>query len=558
MKNIKYVLFALFLLIPFAVSADQIYNVEMDIKVDKNGAANIEETWIVKASDGSEWYKQYKNLGNIEITDFNVSMDGIPLKEKEWDVDESLSEKAGYYGINTIDDGIELCFGKRDMSKHTFVLKYKMSNFVFNTSDAQVIYSTLFPNFKADNFKVTLSSYYDFPDKLDVWGFGYKGYAYVKNGVIEMSNEDGIDDEYVVLLAKFPKNTFETTNSYEEFTDFNSVLSKAKEGSFEYDYGTKKSFWQSLWDYIYFIFFAAVIIIPVIVGFIKGYSSGYGYKGNKKIIEKEVPMFRDIPCGKDIYYGNALISLNNFGYKEGNILGAMLLKWIKEDKITIKNEKKGVFNKDTSTIDMRKNVTFDNRLEEDVFDLMKDASGDGILEPKEMERYCRTNYSRFLNLLKSIKDNKVSDLRKEGHIYSRKNKEECKKSNVMDDKIYEDSVQLLGLKKFLKEFSQIGTKEVMEVKIWDEFLMFAYLFGIADKVAKQLKHLYPNGLKINNDDIYFDYGTLLFINTISTSSVNAASSARAAAESYSSGGGGFSSGGGGFGSFGGGGSMGGR
>ena len=50
-----------------------------------------------------------------------------------------------------------------------------------------------------------------------------------------------------------------------------------------------------------------------------------------------------------------------------------------------------------------------------------------------------------------------------------------------------------------------------------------------------------------------DFDTVIFLNTISTRSVSAASTARSRAESYSSGGGGFSSGGGGGGSFGGGG-----
>ena len=41
----------------------------------------------------------------------------------------------------------------------------------------------------------------------------------------------------------------------------------------------------------------------------------------------------------------------------------------------------------------------------------------------------------------------------------------------------------------------MDTKEVLEVHIWDEYLMFAYLFGIADKVAKQLKNMYPENRK---------------------------------------------------------------
>ena len=85
--------------------------------------------------------------------------------------------------------------------------------------------------------------------------------------------------------------------------------------------------------------------------------------------------------------------------------------------------------------------------------------------------------------------------------------------------------------------------------------LFAYLFGIADKVAKQLKDMYPEIVEQTdvNGNVMFDYDMFMFVNHISMRSVSAASSARAAAESYSSGGGGFSSGGGGGGSFGGGG-----
>ena len=81
--------------------------------------------------------------------------------------------------------------------------------------------------------------------------------------------------------------------------------------------------------------------------------------------------------------------------------------------------------------------------------------------------------------------------------------------------------------------------------------MYAQIFGIAERVAKEFKRLYPD---IITDDYYND---VIFIHTISAKGVSAASTAKSRAESYSSGGGGFSSGGGGGGSFGGGGGGGG-
>ena len=58
----------------------------MDVYLQKNGDMNITEYWDVKAEDGSEWFKQIKNINDIEITNFVVSMDGNPLTQKEWNI----------------------------------------------------------------------------------------------------------------------------------------------------------------------------------------------------------------------------------------------------------------------------------------------------------------------------------------------------------------------------------------------------------------------------------------------------------------------------------------
>ena len=90
-------------------------------------------------------------------------------------------------------------------------------------------------------------------------------------------------------------------------------------------------------------------------------------------------MFRDIPCNKDIYYANALVMLNNFNYKETNIFGAIILKWVRQKKITFRNEQGG-FNKEKSSLDLTLNPTFDNPLEQELFDIMYKASVMGYLK----------------------------------------------------------------------------------------------------------------------------------------------------------------------------------
>ena len=521
-----------------------IYSINMDVYLQKNGNMDVTEYWDVRADDGSEWFKQIKNLNESKIINYTVSMDGEPLKQKNWNVKESLSEKRGYYGINEIDNGIELCFGKYDYNRHTFIIKYTMTNAIFNTSDSQILIGKLInnmPNHNFQRFKITLSSYYYFPMNLDVWGTGFHGLTYVDNGKIYASNEtmeDMGEESYVSLLIKFPLNTFDTNKKDDRYETFLNVKKAFDEGTFDYN---KKSVWLTI-----------VPIILFITGFIFlaryfAKKNGYGFRNNKKIKEKETNAFRDIPCNKDIFYANALIKLNNFGYKETNIFGAVILKWVKENKVSFERiEKHGLFKeKEEYAINLTKEPNFTNQSEQNIWNIMYEASNDGILENNELKSLAQKDPQRFLDLFKNLVEDEIKKLKSENHIYKRKEKAECSYGNVMDDMIYEDSQRLLGLKIFLKEFSSIDEKETIEVHLWDEYLMFAYLFGIADKVFAQLKKLYP---EIIQQDVN-TYNSMMMATSFANTTIN---SALQAAERYSAGGGGFSTGGGGSGGFGGG------
>lgn len=559
----KKILFTLVLfLVPSIILANEISNIDINIYVDNNGTAHVTEEWTTNLIQGTEGYKPYYNLGESKISNFKVSINGKEYTyNSDYDINASFNEKKYKNGFHYIDNGVELCFGITKYGKNTYTLSYDISNFVVNTSDNyQMIYWTLFPyDYNPSPERVYIKIYSDFKyaDTLDVWGYGkYGAPTYVYDGYIEMDSESTVySSEYMTILVKFPKNTF-TLNTTVDKT-FDEYLNMANEGSTAYKV-QKKSFFRELLNYIPVLISASIPFAIVFIAIRSSIVNGYGYKNNKVINKKETLLFRDIPCNKDIYYANTLTKLNNeifTGYKETNIFGAIILKWVKENKVKFINQTKGVFNKETSSIDLTLNPTFDNVLEKELFDIMYEASGDGILETKELEKWNNKHYTKFFNLFERINKVEIEKLKQGNHIYTRANKEECKKKNIMDDTIYEESVKLYGLKKFLDEFSKIDTREVLEVHIWDEYLMFAYIFGIADKVAKQLKNLYPEVL--TNQDNYVDFDTLMYINYISTRSVNAATTARSRAESYSSGGGGFSSGGGGGGSFGGGGGGGG-
>ena len=417
MKKIIFML--IMFIIPITVKADHIYNIDMDIYIDKFGNAEITEVWNVKADGGSEWYKTMYDLEGSELSNYVVYMDGNKMQlDESWNLNGTISEKKGYYGINNSVNGIELCFGKGDMKRHKFTLKYTISNYIFNTDDSQILYWTLIPNISLDYFSVDVTSYYSFPDSLDVWGYGYKGYAYVKDGKISMSNENNLNNQNVVLLAKFPLNTFETNFKIDNYNNFDDVYNESYENSFEYYYDVDNKL--SMLDWISILFFPFIILmIGILSIIIKKIGSGYGYVDNKKIDKKNVPMFRDIPCDKNIFYANVLIKLNKFEYNKFNIFGAVILKWVKEGKIKFNNIDGGMFKRETSVIDLTMNPSFDNYVESQLFEMMYKASNDGMLEAKEFEKWVKNNYDGFLELFSYVEDEMINFLKVKFHIYHR-------------------------------------------------------------------------------------------------------------------------------------------
>ena len=595
MKKIKFLIIMLFIF-PLSVKADTIYSVEMNINIDKEGTAEVREVWEVEADSGSEWYKGYSNLGNSEIKDLKISMNGNKLQEKAWDIKESISEKSGYYGIIDTNDGIEICFGKKNFERNKFVLTYKITNFVFNVEKDQVTYFTIFPTVVAKKFTGEITGFYEFPDTLDVWGYGYEGLAYVEAGKIKIRSTSSLKNDNVTVLIKFPENTFDTKNSYTNYPTFDSVLNKAEEGKnqnqeeispqdqkyYNEAYKTINKYIKILFTVV-FIFLLFFIIKPIMSVLRKtkksvkssetlpnktsGVIRSYGYKNNKTIDFEDINEFRELPCNGDIYRAMVLPYLNNLEFDYAYIIEAIILKMIKDDKLQLRED---------GCIDLNEHSQIDNNIEKKLYEFMSASSVEGFLSSQDFSGWCNAHASEFLGFLKNIIDEEIYKLKKENHITKRISSEECSKENVLDEYIYEETKKYYGLKKFLQEFSTIDERKPIEVKLWDEYLMFASLFGMAEAVSNKLNRLYPKEVELSKfnfacgfDKTFTSIGNLSFDgvqsaansfgakSTTSTSLNNALESAR----NYSSGGGGFSlrgSSGGGGGSFGGGGSAGGR
>lgn len=559
------------------VNASSIDEVKMDIQIDESGTAIIKETWDAYVNQGTEGWHPYYNLGESEIEVLSASMDGEEYEiNKYWNESDSLSGKAYQAGIySPTYDEVDVVFGVTEYGSHTYEVTYKITNFVSTLNDADIIYWQLMPyDFSSEprNVIITISGFFEFPDSIDVWGYGKSGApCYVKDGKIHLTSDGTLKkDEYLTLLAKFDRHTFKTESIlYRNFDDF---LNQAEEGAEHYHYKESPKgltggwvIFIALFPILINVFIWTIIIISIVKSPKSGSKSkaNYIFEDGCNKLPKEVENFREIPCNKDIYRAFFLADLYDLNKNRNDFMGVLLLKWIYDNNVKVETieVKKWFRTKKEDVITFLKAPDETNKHESDLYNYMFVASNDGRLEKNEFKKWCKKHYSKILGWADKVFDYERDELVKEGlittEVVTTGTFLKIKRTKYhINHKLYDEAITLKGLKQFLKEFSEIDKKEPIEVKLWHEYLMMAQIFGMAKVVMQRFKDLYPEVVEDMNN-YNFDYTTFVFLNSIQSSGVSAASAARSAASSYSGGGGGFSSGGGGGGSFGGGGGGGG-
>ena len=569
-KKVKIFLLAIFAFIFLtffnSVEANSIDSISMDIYIDDSGNASVTETWECDVSTGTEVYHPYYNLGNSVISNLSVSERQTNYTSlSNWNTSGSLSNKAYKCGINKISNGIELCWGISEYGSHTYTVKYNISNFVSELTDSQMIYWTLIPYDFSNTIGtayIKIHSNFNIPDSVGVWGYGnYGGTAYVYDGYIEMQSAGNLlSSEYMTILVQFPLNTFNCSNKLDY--DFNYYYNMAEQGAEHYD-DTNSDYDDidagvAIFIMILLPIFLVVLILCIIFSYFKTDSLDFGKQGKK--IPRNVEYFRDIPCDNDLY--RAYFIAYNYGiiHNKTDILGAIILKWVKDSLVRIEQREGGkIFKKENTVIILTdtKSTSIQNPKEQLLFNMLYSASKDGILENNEFKIWCDNNYSEILDWFDDLLDTEKQKLINENFLVSNEKKLfKIFKYNtyLVTPELRSQALEIAGLKRYLLDYTLIKEREAIEVTLFEYYLIYAQMLGIANKVAKQFKALYPDMIE---QSCFTSYDNFYYINLCAYNGISSANTAKNRAESYSSGGGGFSSGGGGGGSFGGGGGGGG-
>lgn len=260
------------------------------------------------------------------------------------------------------------------------------------------------------------------------------------------------------------------------------------------------------WFFFLIMFLIAFSIIFVIV---------YFFEKNKRIKLKKdeidttkMKYIREIPFENlelAFYVGTYYGIIENMS----DFIGAMLLKWIKEDKLDI------VEVDGKTIIDMTKIFKTNIGFESDIYvKLLAVAGPNRMLEEHEFQRFFKDNEQVLFNLFKKMKRETEIKLEKLGYIEITLTEFGYEKITVSDT-LKQKSEELQGLKNFLLDFSNIENKNSIQVHIWDDYLIYAQLFGIADKVEIELKKIYPN----YNNTVKLNMAKMALTRSITTSLV---------------------------------------
>lgn len=527
-----------------AFAQHELHNLYINVELQPNGDALISETReMTVGSEGTECYIVIGNLNGSEVNGLCVSdetgrnYDNIGL----WQINRSRSEKAYKCGIVQKENGYELCWGIGDEGERTYVTSYTVTNLLksYNEADGfnymfvarnirpypQHVYLTIGC---ADNTEINDSI-------ANIWAFGYKGSIWFEDGRIHAESEEPFESDYcMIIMAEFNDSIFQPGMSVSE--PFENVKQRAFEGS---DYGMDFEDGSEEEDWFDIIIGALVGGGMILLGLVGLLAAPVTYFVRWWKYKRGVSWYRDIPFDGNLLTASDVLNKLRLGTANyDKLLSACVIKLInlgalgieshpnREGKVVPAFVVKKWDGKGDAHILLRKIYT--------IFELA--AGNDSVLEPWELKAYMKDKHNQgtidsFLNVLHGVRLFNLS-----------KRKEEVR--------------QLMGLKKYLSEFTLLDERGIQETTLWKDYMVYATLFGNAKRVIKEMQKINPEYFKLDNIAGQMAEGmTVPTIYTVFQHGTADAYSAKMLREHPTSSGSGRSWGGGGFSSFGGGGGF---
>ncbi len=586
-------------------------SLDFKVQINNDGSIDITETWNIYIRQTNTLYKtfntdssKYSGITNVTVKEITNGKSNNFIKNSNW---EYHVAKNHYYGTKNEDGDFEIGWGV-GLDNSSGTRKYEISYTVKDAITKYNDYSELYWQFVGKDFEVDASNItgtiylpanVQNKENIKVWGHteDLNGTIYVTDiNKIEFEINNFRSGRYVEVRTLFPTELITSSGRSKNTEILQTAINEETKWADKANSRRERNAFLAKAIPIVLIGACIIINMLLILVYLK---KTIRYIKKRKELSKYNPTtkleyFRDLPS-KDSTPGEALKTLDmkistftptNFG----KVFSATMLDLSLKGYLEIKQEKnqKG---KDIIQINILKEADDEIKLDEKrIIDFIKKASKNkNSLTLKELENYIK-NHTTSTDLLlkdtydrvnKQLIEEKVIDkeIQKEYQKYKTNqtyyvlaiifllcftfiafiipiiifiiNAVLCgriaKNLNVLTQKGVDMQEQWKGLKKYMEDFSMLDRREVPELIIWEKYLVYATVFGIADKVIKQLKIVYPNLDEITTGMNTFTYMNLMMYTDFSSSFTKSINSSISSAYSSGTGAGGGFSGGGGFG-----------
>ncbi len=469
------------------LSAQRIRSLDVTVFIDVEGDAYIRQVWDVNVTSGTEWYIPIGNLGKMTVSGLEVSENGQTFIDEgtSWDTDRSLQQKAGRSGIvDKGSDGVELCWGQGSYGDHVWTAGFVVLGLVQSLKDCDA-FNFMFVNpdlvAPVERATVTLMRLDGKPFDTEYarfWFFGTEGKSEVRSDGTVFFETSGpmLSSDSIICMMRFDKGHFNP--GIERNINFEKMQKKAFKGSSYKSEGRDIFDWLAIIVGIGFVLLFAGAILFMVFAFLRdivlkivGAVWSPKFFGARKIKgwEREAPFGGSIPVATYLMCDGTGLWLR--AEKPESAIGAYFMKWIYEGVLVPVDNGSGAYNLKLSS----STPDFSTDCEESLYKIVKKAAGSNeILEKNEFNTWAEKHYGQVVGWPKVVKRNGKSEY-----------------EAFSGDKVAE-AAKLLKFKNFLNEFTLSRERAVSEVALWGQYLVFAQLFGIADKVAKGLAKLYPS------------------------------------------------------------------
>lgn len=476
MRLLKALACCLLLSFGLQLSAQSVVDsLRIDVSLRDDGSAAVTEVWSIDVQGSiTEWYLVEDNLGRMDIRNLRVSDEtGIEYVSEgtSWDVDRSRAAKAGRCGMVRKSNGYELCWGVGSNGRHVYTVSYDMTGLVKSYTDADGFNHMFVTRGLGSSPKnivlcirkqgLILTS-----ANTKVWGFGFNGQIDVLEGAVKCwTTEPFTQRSAMIAMVCFEKGIFTPELSYDK--SFEDVKAAAFDGS---DYHDDSA--PSLIDKLIGLIFAAV---TALIGYAAVMSVVRTRRRRKELLggvsPKDVMWYRETPVGGDLKEAYSVFkAFENSTLALERLIGAYITRLYYKGALSIVPQEGGkpalrVNEYDVSNPSSSTDISLENRL----YGFFKAAAGsDMILQQREIKRWSAAHGKELYEWQQDVP--------------------EAKSIWAMTPV---EAQQVFGLRNFLRDFTLIQDRGVVEVGLWNNYLIYASLYGIAEQVYKDFKKVCP-------------------------------------------------------------------